>query len=596
MIALMGMIICVASTVFLVLLGQGLGLIFAPTSGVKIVSFLSASIAQFIYFDTVLIFLVGMGVIYFLFTSMMADRRRDVGLIKALGSIGEGGFSYVMAEPLLIIMYGCVLGGLTGLSVFIGYALVFLPGTLLAQGWLYGLMVLGLLVGFFCGSWVICSRKAEEYFRVVSVSLFAGDVQSFDFVKEQLEGLKKFLDRLPWLFQVTFKGMIRSRSKTKTAMVCLTCCIFLMTASLVGGVVAWSTTRSYVDNSFGQNVLAIGKEQVLKEYEDMMTSTLDTSLHSFNFLEEQCYIEKEFLEKLNAIQQIDIIDTRLIMIGQIVEVQTIEIVNGNYITYGPPNVRSSSALIVGLNTNTIADNLLTQNIPLTANATIIGETLAQNLFDNALKQKIAINSNDNSNRETFTISSTNMDLINQGFVVYIPLETLQKLNNLTEQNLILVKVQNTDAILEIENIAKQYNLNILPMDKVHQKSLTNIDNLWLSILPFPILSTITTLISLLNCLLVSFSGRIHDFSILRAIGAKNNYTAKMILIESITYTLPTATVGIIFGMLFNLTLLIPNATITPQLLITCISGLTLLLLSMCLISTTIMLKLNKHST
>jgi len=96
-----------------------------------------------------------------------------------------------MAEPLLIIMYGCILGGLTGLGVFMGYALVFLPGTLLSQGWLYGLMFLGLLAGFFCGSWVISSRRAEEYFRAAPVSLFAGDVQNFDFVKEQLGGFEK---------------------------------------------------------------------------------------------------------------------------------------------------------------------------------------------------------------------------------------------------------------------------------------------------------------------------------------------------------------------------------------------------------------------
>jgi len=226
-IALVGLVICVASTVFLVLLGQGLGLIFNSATTTRPVSFLSKTIAQFIYLDVGLIFLVGIGVVYFLFTSMMADRRRDVGLIKALGSMGETGFSYVMAEPLLIIIYGCVLGGLIGLSLFIGYALVFLPGTLLAQGWLMGVLFLGLLGVFFVGSWVIASRKAEEYFKGAPVSLFAGDVQNFDFVKEQLGGLKKFLDRLPWMLQVTLKSVIRSKSKTRTAMICLTGCIFL---------------------------------------------------------------------------------------------------------------------------------------------------------------------------------------------------------------------------------------------------------------------------------------------------------------------------------------------------------------------------------
>ncbi|MCL1978248.1 MAG: hypothetical protein FWG55_09160 [Candidatus Bathyarchaeota archaeon] len=133
-IALIGLVICIASTIFLILLGQGFGLLFGSHVGTRFVNFLSSTIAQFIYFDTALIFLVGMVVIYFLFTSMMADRQKDVGLIKALGSKDDIGFSYVMAEPLLIIIYGCVLGGLLGSITFIVYSAIFLPGALLSQG------------------------------------------------------------------------------------------------------------------------------------------------------------------------------------------------------------------------------------------------------------------------------------------------------------------------------------------------------------------------------------------------------------------------------------------------------------------------------
>ncbi|MCL2691037.1 MAG: hypothetical protein FWE56_02110 [Candidatus Bathyarchaeota archaeon] len=599
-ITLIGLAICVASTIFLVLLGQGLGLLFTQNTGTRFVNFLSSTISQFIYFDTALIFLVGMVVIYFLFSSLMVDRQKDVGLIKALGSKENLGFGYVMAEPLLISIYGCISGGLLGSVAFVIYSAWFLPNVLLSQGLICLFLFLGFLVISFLCSWIISSRRAEAFFRVTPVNLFAGDTQNFDFVKEQLEGLRKFLDRLPWSLQTVLKGIIRSRSRSKTAFVCLTLCTFLMTVSLAGGAIAWWTTRSYVDNSFGQNIIAIGHVDVLNEYEIMITNVLDPNLSTFDFLKEGFFIDNGFVEKLGDISQIDVVDCRLVLVGKVVEVQTSEIVHnddGNhYVQYGRSNVRSSNALIMGVNSVSVVDNLLTQNdVLLSSNATIIGSSLAQSIFDNPLKQKIAIDSIDSQHREFFSISNVVLDPINQGFVVYIPLDALKELNYLYTQNLVLVKVQDSATVSEVENLAYQYGLNTLSLDNVHQLSLSNIDSIWLSILPFPILSVITTLIGLLNCLLVSFSGRQRDFGILRAIGAKSNYTAKIVIIESLTLIIPTATIGITLGMLFNFTLLIPNATITPQLLIYSISGLTLLLLSIGLISAITILQLNKQT-
>lgn len=599
-ITLIGLAICVASTIFLVLLGQGLGLLFTQNTGTRFVNFLSSTISQFIYFDTALIFLVGMVVIYFLFSSLMVDRQKDVGLIKALGSKENLGFGYVMAEPLLISIYGCISGGLLGSVAFVIYSAWFLPNVLLSQGLICLFLFLGFLVISFLCSWIISSRRAEAFFRVTPVNLFAGDTQNFDFVKEQLEGLRKFLDRLPWSLQTVLKGIIRSRSRSKTAFVCLTLCIFLMTVSLAGGAIAWWTTRSYVDNFFGQNIIAIGHVDVLNEYEIMITNVLDPNLSTFDFLKEGFFIDNGFVEKLGDISQIAVVDCRLVLVGKVVEVQTSEIVHnddGNhYVQYGRSNVRSSNALIMGVNSVSVVDNLLTQNdVLLSSNATIIGSSLAQSIFDNPLKQKIAIDSIDSQHREFFSISNVVLDPINQGFVVYIPLDALKELNYLYTQNLVLVKVQDSATVSEVENLAYQYGLNTLSLDNVHQLSLSNIDSIWLSILPFPILSVITTLIGLLNCLLVSFSGRQRDFGILRAIGAKSNYTAKIVIIESLTLIIPTATIGITLGMLFNFTLLIPNATITPQLLIYSISGLTLLLLSIGLISAITILQLNKQT-
>jgi ABC-type antimicrobial peptide transport system permease subunit len=599
--ALIGLAICVASTIFLVLLGQGLELIFAPSSNGRIANFLSGTISRFIYFDSALIFIIGMLLILFLFSSMMADRKHDASLIKALGSTKDVGFSYVMSEPLLIIIYGCLLGGLVGSVAFVAYSVAFLPFALYPQGVIYVFIILGLLIMSFAVSWFIAGHEAEKMFKIASINLFSGDIQNFDFVKEQLVGFRRFLGKLPWAFQVVVKSMIRSRSKSKIAVICLMLSIVLMTVSFAGGAVEWSTTRNYVDNSFGQNIIAVGNKQVIDEYTALMTTNLNaqsSSLLAFNFLEPQFYINSTFIEKLNSTQGVITVDSRLLMFTRVEEVQTFAIVDGSYVSYGDTVPRSSSSLIVGVDPDYVVDNLLTQKEVLNSSnssTTVIGSSLAETIFDSPLKQKIEIFSKDSSTNQVLAIANVTLDPLNRGFVVYMPLDVLQKLNSINGQNLILVKVQNDSATSEIAILAAQYGLAVVNLDKVHQQVLSNVDGIWLSILAFPLLSVITTLIGLLNCMFVSFSGRQHDFGILKAMGANPNYIAKIVLLESFTLILLTAPVGITIGMLFNLVFLLPNATISLHLFIATIGGLSLLLLSMCGLSTIIMLKMNKQS-
>lgn len=450
--ALIGLIICVASTTFLVLLGQSLGLIFNPSQTNTSTMFLSGTVSRFIFFDSFLIFLVGMLNIYFLFSSMMADRKRDAGLIKALGSAGDLGFSYVMAEPLMIIVCGCLLGCLTVSAAFSVYSAAFLPFAFFPQGIFYIFIILGLLVVSFVVSWFIAGREAEAMFKVAPINLFSGDTQNFDFVKEQLVGFRKFLNKLPWTFQLVSKSMIRSKSRSKLAIICLMLSIVLMTVSLVGCVVAWSTTKTYVGNLYEQNIIAVGNKQVIDEYAALMTTNLNAStgaIQSFNFLEPQFFINTTLVQQFGSVQGVTAIDNRLLMFATVKEVQTVEPVadsdgSTEYITYGQSPPRSSTALIVGVDPNNTIEDLgwNTSN----TDATVIGTSLADTIFDVPLKQEIQIYNNNPSANVVMPIANVLLDPMNQGFVVYAPLDTVQTLNSISGQNLVLVKVQNDSCI------------------------------------------------------------------------------------------------------------------------------------------------------
>lgn len=591
--ALLGLIICVASTIFLILLGQILGENKGPAN------FLSSLTSKFIYLDTVLIFFTGMVIIVFLFSAMMVDRKTDTGLIKALGSVENLGFGYVMSEPLLIIIYGCLLGGLIGSASFAIYSVIYFPLDFF-QAVVYVFIILGLLIVFFASSWFISGREAEKMFKITPTSLFSGDAQNYDFVKEQITGIKKFLDRLPWAFQVVTKSMIRSQSKSKIALVSLVLSIFLMTVSLVGGIVSWSTTRSYVDNSFGQNVIAISNREVSDAFTTIATTSLnskDSSPQEFNFLEPEFNINSDFVDKIKTIPGVSIVDARLIVFTQVQEVQTFEIVQdmdgSHYVSYGQINPRSSNSLIVGVNPDSSSSDLLAKNIDAKSNTSVVGSSLAETILDQPLKQKIMVFSNSSVNVD-LAISSVAYDPLNSGYVVYVPLGVLQSLNLPIEQNLVLVKLQNNSVISSITSLADEYNLTVVNMDSVRQKSLSNVDNIWLSILPFPLLSVITAMVGLLNCMSVSFSGRQHDFGILKAMGAKDSFAAKIVFLESLTLIALTAPIGVSVGMIFNLFFLLSEATISPEVLLLSICGLSLLLFGMCCLTTIIVLKLNKQ--
>jgi ABC-type lipoprotein release transport system permease subunit len=66
------------------------------------------------------------------------------------------------------------------------------------------------------------------------------------------------------------------------------------------------------------------------------------------------------------------------------------------------------------------------------------------------------------------------------------------------------------------------------MDSVLKKAYQKWITFWLSILPFPLLSVITAMVGLLKLYVCFFFGRQHDFGILKAMGAKDSFAAKIV--------------------------------------------------------------------
>ena len=105
--------LCVASTLFLLLFSGRIGIgISAQTS--TLTTSLSLVFSQILGFIEPLVFVVGAILTSFTLFLMMAQRTRDLGLIKAAGCPSPLVAGYFTTELLIVAVSGCLLGTVFG--------------------------------------------------------------------------------------------------------------------------------------------------------------------------------------------------------------------------------------------------------------------------------------------------------------------------------------------------------------------------------------------------------------------------------------------------------------------------------------------------
>lgn len=210
-----GLVICVSSTIFLIAVSQSLGFSVFSSSVKMFTSSISRVISNFIGFEGVIVFLTGVLTMYFLSSTMMTGRIRDIGLVKALGNTDKNAFGYLMSAPLIVMFLASLIGGLAGFSVSIVVIVCVFGQSFLSIAVNSFMISAGVTVVFFLLSWIVVSSQTAKALNMVSVSLLSGDEAVFDFKREKLESMPKFAERLSSALGVALKNMFRSRSRSK---------------------------------------------------------------------------------------------------------------------------------------------------------------------------------------------------------------------------------------------------------------------------------------------------------------------------------------------------------------------------------------------
>jgi putative ABC transport system permease protein len=260
--------------------------------------------------------------------------------------------------------------------------------------------------------------------------------------------------------------------------------------------------------------------------------------------------------------------------------------------------RSDKAMILGVDPEKVVNDWLVFGNSLRENETesaLIGDSLATTLFEDVFSQSIRVF---DSSPSPYGIGGVCVDPLNNGKVVYLPIETLQRDVNQQGINIVLLQVdfdENPQVFAQIEDLVLDQNLVAVELDSVVGKHVSFLGSIWSLVMFLPLFSLGTAAISLLSYLMLSVSGQQHEFGVMRALGAKPRNIVKIVLSQAFMVLLVSGVVGVFVGLLVTFWFLIPQPVITQTALVTLSVDLVVVLVFLGLFSVYPALKATKKS-
>ena len=566
----LGLTISIAATLFLVIFGGNLGFeITSLARGGRLTSGFYNIFFQFILIVSILNILTAPIITSFLVHLMMSERMRDIGVMKASGCLSGSIFGYFVTELSLIVFLSSIVGMIIGVTTYY-FSTIFLNiiGFSISQTLNIGaILVVSIVIIIFShiiGALPIRKAAKAKPTEAMSPIYKLGTTAGLG---------RKIPSRLGFTFKVAYRNLVRRKSVTLQAIICLTVVLTLTTVTIAGGMIADQTTTSYVERAIGTDVIIVGHPTITERYVTLLSQFFEAKdMDQIDYLNSEFIISESLVQKLDNIQGVHTVDPRLILENSVREIRGIILdpVEGTKPVFIGSD-RVEDVLILGVEPENVVNEWLIFGRNLEEDdqmSTMIGDSLAVNMFDNAFNQSIKLF--DESSPPFFDIVGVCVDPLNNGKVVYMPLDELSTELGQDGYNLLFLKIDPTEksqAISKIENEISGEKWNIVELGQILDKHVTFLNNIWSRVMFLPFFSLATAAISLLSYLMLSISGQQHEFGIMRALGAKPKSIMKIVFSQALIIILVSGAIGISVGLFITFMFLIPDPVISQYTLI-----------------------------
>jgi ABC-type antimicrobial peptide transport system permease subunit len=159
------------------------------------------------------------------------------------------------------------------------------------------------------------------------------------------------------------------------------------------------------------------------------------------------------------------------------------------------------------------------------------------------------------------------------------------------------KIDRATAINEVKEAVKAANsdLDVFDLSAVMGKNAAFLASTWQTMMFLPLLSLVSAALSLVGYMMLSIDEQHQEFGVLRAVGAKPRIIMAVSGVQSAVLLASSLGVGLTFGVMTTLMILMPNPLVTPVTLAEIIAWFSAAMLGMFLLSLVPAFRLAKAS-
>jgi ABC-type antimicrobial peptide transport system permease subunit len=559
--------ITISSTTFLLLLGLNL----AARLGVDFSGRATFGIAwifvSYLFLSLALVLIVGIVSTSYLVRSMINQRMRDIGVLKAAGCLPGRLRSYALAESLVVITSSCLAGGVIAVLTYFSWSgsLLFPPYGPIRDPEVLVLIIPG---ASFLLSYLIARVHLSKIIQTSTTIALSSQLSSTDL---RTLGRPLRIKRFGSAFNLASRTASRDKQFTRT-LTRVSICLFLTMVVLTGAFVSASTTKSYVERAMPSQVLIVAKDSIYSQYTKLGLAFSNTDpVPLLDYLNQSNVIAPQLADSFASIQGVLAVDSRLMVMTSVTGYVKAHFASDqgsgesfNNQTIPEKNTGSTQALIVGIDPAHSLGDWYTSNGFLQtsdpSNTMIAGDSLVGSV----ILQPLSL-AQIGTFGARFNVKSALVDPLNRGRVLYTTDRSLQSLLGVNGFNLLLLKVNpDRTTISRINDLATRNGLTVGSQDPILNTNIAFLSELWAYLFILPILTLVLTGGVLLSYLTTSFSKRFNDYIVLKILGARGWYRLKLLLWESSGLLLLCVGFAVPLAWLASTFLILPEPNIVPE--------------------------------
>lgn len=559
----LGLSLSVGSTLFLLLFSETVGLGLSLTIKGKLTTGFASLFAPFVLLLIVLIAVAGAVMVSFMASMMMSKRIRDIGLMKAAGCPNDLIFGYFFTELVVVSFLGSLLGVFLGLLAEYVSTIIFgvygLEGSKVSfNPWI----ILFVFVFFFLLPLIAGVKPILDASRVKPVQAIS---PSYYFGLSKESG-SKVLSRSGLTLKLALRSLIRHKSSTVKVVLSLSIVFTLITVGVAGGLIASQTTIGWVERATGKNMVLMAHKNVCEQYTKLLKEFTNGNLDlQFNYTSDNYGITSGLLDQLRVMPGVTGVDPRLILRTTALEIQGISLgeTSGQSTIVG--DSRKADTLIIGIEPHEVLGNWKLRGSFLRSDdalEVVLGDTLSTEMFSDPLVQKMKVF------ETALNVVGICIDPINNGKVAYTPIRVLQRMSGISKPNVALISLNpsldRAELLTQLQTLIHAGNQEyaILDLDSLVKEAIAFLRFIWSSVLVIPFFAMGSASLCLIGYVVLTMEEQLPELGVLRAVGARPNTIFGIVSEQSLLILLSSYGIGVGFGTIITLLILMNEPTIT----------------------------------